>query len=169
MRSLPLRTDGSVQAWALVDDEDWDRVMSVTGWKLDAYGYVVRNLPRGQVVRGSQKLHRFIFGVTEADPEVDHRNGNRLDCRKSNLRLASRAENAQNVASRPGSSRFRGVSFSHRHRLPWRALVIQKGRRIFDQRFATELEAAQAASDFRLANLPYSAEEERFREYLTRL
>ncbi len=73
-------------------------------WRLHRAGYVVgwingRNVP----------LHRFITG---AEPEdiVDHVNGDKLDNRRSNLRVASLAENSCNrgMASN-NTSGYKGV------------------------------------------------------------
>ncbi len=56
-------------------------------------------------------LHREIVAAPP-DVLVDHRNGNGLDVRRTNLRLATRSENNWNRgAPSNAKSRFRGVSF----------------------------------------------------------
>lgn len=64
--------------------------------------------------RHNQLLHRVVMGVSESKlPKVDHINGNGLDCRRCNLRLASSEMNGRNVVG-PGkrnTSGYLGVSF----------------------------------------------------------
>ena len=57
-------------------------------------------------------LHRLVLGLKRGDPWVDHINGNGLDCRKENLRICSRYENAHNRAgaNRDTSTGVLGVS-----------------------------------------------------------
>lgn len=59
---------------------------------------------------GNIYLHRLILG--DADPrEIDHINGCGLDCRRSNLRWATRPQNMANMHRKAvGSSSYRGVS-----------------------------------------------------------
>lgn len=73
---------------------------------------------------------------------VDHKNGNGLDNRKSNLRLATHSENAQNSRHRKHtSSQYRGVSV--RNGL-WTALITQRGQQFYLGQFHSEEEAAKA-------------------------
>jgi hypothetical protein len=58
---------------------------------------------------------------------VDHRDGNRLDNRKLNLRVCDLGENNRNVGiSRRNTSGFKGVSFSRR-RGKYRAYIHLSG------------------------------------------
>lgn len=76
--------------------------------------------------------------------DVDHVNGDTLDCRRVNLRLATRSQNAANRHREIRSfSRFRGVSPNHRGG-KWRATITHQGRRMLLGSFDTE-EAAAAA------------------------
>jgi hypothetical protein len=73
-------------------------------------------------------LHRAILQPTD-DQVVDHINGNGLDNRRANLRLCTKA---QNTCNRPGygkTSRFKGVSWSKRHRA-WVMQIRDGDRRI---------------------------------------
>jgi hypothetical protein len=80
---------------ALVDDEDEFRILE-RKWRLikrrslDKTGYAVSSRSP-HIIR----MHRFLINAPE-DFEVDHINGNTLDNRKENLRLATRSENAAN-------------------------------------------------------------------------
>lgn len=53
-------------------------------------------------------LHRFIANA-EPGIEVDHKNRDGLDCRRSNLREATRAQNSVNRSYERTCGRFRGV------------------------------------------------------------
>ena len=54
-------------------------------------------------------VHRWVLGLCKGDRRIgDHINGNRLDNRRSNLRIVDASGSSQNVSGR-GRSRFRGV------------------------------------------------------------
>lgn len=76
-------------AETIVDAEDIDRVKNIK-WKLSNSGYAM-NTPRN---KPTQHLSRIILGV---DTFVDHINGNTLDNRKCNLRVATKSQNQMNV------------------------------------------------------------------------
>jgi hypothetical protein len=85
---------------------------------------------------------------------VDHKNGNPLDCTRENLRVLDDAGfNAQNVRTRGGSSRFRGVSASGSK---WQARVHHKGQGHYLGTFEQELDAAIAAELKRQQLMPYA-------------
>lgn len=122
VREVPL-TQGKV---ALVDDDDYDRVMRHK-W------FAVRNGKHwygkrciyvdGKIV--NCYIHRFILGVPDAVP-VDHRNGDGLDCRKDNMRVASPRENAWNV--RIGAKNTSGYKGVGRYKDGWKATIRKDGR-----------------------------------------
>ena len=73
----------------IVDDDDYKKYNHLR-WHLSDTGYAVRRT-NGETVR----LHRLIVNCPEG-LVVDHLNGNKLDCRKSNLRICTQKENAKN-------------------------------------------------------------------------
>lgn len=152
---IPLRRrDGTVKAYALVDDSDRELVEGWR-WSLTKRGYVRRTVR----VDGRQQtvhLHRVITGLERDDPrDVDHENGNRRDCRRSNLRVVTRAGNAQNVTRVRGRSRFRGVSW-HVSNRRWQAKLTVGYRQVHVGYFADELEAAIAAEGARRDLMPFA-------------
>lgn len=84
-------------------------------------------------------LHRYLMGEPSAD--IDHRNGDGLDDRRKNLRIATSSQNGANSRSRKGTSKFKGVSRSRGH---WRAAMRYNYKTIHLGRFDTEEEAARA-------------------------
>lgn len=148
MIRIPLRRrDGTVRAYALVDDQDAH--LAELRWCLQPGGYVRRDRD-GR----TEYLHRVVCGLVPGDGlEADHRNRNPLDCRRENLIVTTRAGNAQNVPGRGGSSRFRGVA-RHKHR--WQAYVGVGGRKIKLGYRDTELEAAILAANARAELLPFA-------------
>lgn len=96
---IPLRNiKKELIAVALVDEEDYDRVTEYN-WcakKINnVYKYAVGGVNKKQVY-----LHYFIMGKPEDNIVIDHINGNSFDNRKSNLRFATKRQNAQNKSSK---------------------------------------------------------------------
>lgn len=164
---IPLRRrDQTVAAHALIDPDDFERVNALT-WCLAGDGYVFHTTPEHTTVM----LHRFVLGLAPkwVDPhEVDHENRDRLDCRKSNLRIATRAENCQNQAPK-GRSSYRGVLFDARENT-WRArvrmVVDGQQRTLLSRRFRSELDAAIAAERVRLEHMPFATPDPRLAQYM---
>ncbi|MGN6564386.1 MAG: HNH endonuclease [Thermomicrobiales bacterium] len=118
---------------AVIDDEDAERVLAHK-WHADVEDggkriYAVRNETIAKGKRRIVRLHRFLMGEPDG-VEVDHRDGNTLNNRRSNLRLATRKENARNVRKRATNrSGYKGVSWHARDRL-WHARIMIDGRLI---------------------------------------
>jgi hypothetical protein len=159
--AIPLRDrQRRITHYALVDDQD--EHLAQKPWYQLASGYVVRT-----EVRDGRKvmvyLHREVVGVRSSaeDPvQVDHIDGNRLDNRRSNLRVANASENAQNRGANRGRCLPRGVHY--RPRLgDYLALGKLHGRRYEVGTYATPEEADRAIRGWRAANMPFSADARR--------
>lgn len=76
------------------------------------------------------RMHRVIIGAPKGI-EVDHIDGDSLNNRKSNLRLATRAQNAKNCR-RPinNKSGYKGVYF-HKASGKWLAQISANGKRVY--------------------------------------
>ena len=152
--------DGTIRAYALVDEADADAVLAHR-WCLNAGGYAkraVQHCNRHETIL----LHRQLMGLGRGDPRrVDHRNLNRLDCRRSNLRLATHAENMQNQADfgnrGPKTSRYRGVT-RRKDNGQWQAQAGLGKVHYHLGTYATEDEAARVVAAFRAERMPFSAE-----------
>ena len=137
-------------AWAIIDDADLTLIEPHL-WRLHVEGYAwVHNDEKGRRGIG---MHRMILGAEADGLEVDHVNGNRLDNRRCNLRVVSRAENAQNHPSRRGTSAHRGVT---RRGDRWIAQGKVGGRNHYLGIFDDELTAARVAAEWRREHLPFT-------------
>lgn len=134
-----------IVAHALVDDEDvpgllWNR-------------WYVHETPTGIYARTNRErprtllMHRLIMDAPR-DLEVDHVNGNGLDNRRENLRLATRRENARNVRKQDGrTSRFKGVAWQEGKGV-WEAYIKGHPQHVHIGVFRTEEDAARAYDYF---------------------
>ena len=94
----------------LVDKEDCEFLINFGKWYIDNTGYVKNS-------HKSQKIHRLIM-KNPINLHIDHINGDKLDNRKCNLRVATVSENRQNqlVNYKNNKSGQIGVYFATSHR-----------------------------------------------------
>jgi hypothetical protein len=99
-------------------------------WNRNTSSFYVNTNLRTPTGWTTGQLHRMILAPEDSSIEVDHRNGDILDNRRENLRLASRAENGCNRgAQRNNTSGHRGVSWHKQHQC-WRAYIMINGKNI---------------------------------------
>lgn len=138
MKTIPL-TKGAV---AIVDDRDYPAV-SRHKWYLCSAGYAARQSPR---VNGKQRqilMHREIFG-TPPGMETDHRDGNKLNNRRRNLREAT---DSQTCMNRRGWGKFpKGVS-AHKQTGKFVGMIHAGGKRHYLGLFPTPDLAHAAYND----------------------
>lgn len=131
---------------ALVDDEDYERVMAAGKWQAYPSGetaYAKRGVRRPDGVWRLLSLHTFLTGYTL----TDHHNGNGLDNRRANLRPATHGQNCANRAlQRNNTSGFKGVNW-HSHSRKWKAQIRANGTKRHLGVFGTPEEAARAYDD----------------------
>lgn len=128
---------------ALVDDQDFNLV-SQFKWRSFSprnVFYAVANIKAPKGKGHGLLMHRLLMGVK--GKSIDHINGNGLDNRRENLRLATAKQNAFNIPKRKGcTSRFKGVSWDASKKR-WESKLMAD-RKIFIGRFSDEVEAAKA-------------------------
>ena len=73
------------------DLEDYDKIKDYC-WCFNDQDYVVAHNKSGNNIR----LHRLILNINDKDIIIDHKNRRKNDNRKSNLRIATKSENAMN-------------------------------------------------------------------------
>jgi hypothetical protein len=111
--------------YAIIDIDDIDKVKNIK-WRINCNGYVINNNQH------SLFLHRVILGV---DTFVDHINGNRLDNRKSNLRVCTKQENKMNIGIYKGYYHIKDK---------WIAKIKQNGKQLHLGSFNYKEEAQYA-------------------------
>lgn len=152
---IPVEKHGEVVAYAVVDAQD--SRLARHRWKLDRDGYARRNTTiNGRAF--TVLLHREIMGLVPGDGmEIDHENRDRLDCRRENLRVATRYQQMQNRIGGWGTSLHRGVYWSKKEG-KWRVQVRVNHQTHNLGSFADEEVAAAVASAFRAEHMPHSPE-----------
>jgi len=139
---------------AIVDDDDFEKfgrfkfqaIPCLTGGGYYANGHF----------NGKKRfLHREIMGSPKG-LRVDHKNGDKLDCRKENLRVCTVAQNAMNRkgAQKNSKTGVRGVS-PHRDGKRFTAAIGFGNRMIILGHFDTVKEASKSYAD---ANKKYFGE-----------
>ena len=127
---LPLNRNGKFITCTIVDDDDWEKIKDYR-WGVTTWGYVRAY----RQVNGGQKaiyMHKLLLGIQDSDLQGDHINFDRLDNRKSNLRVATRSENRANRRTGwvKGISGYRGVTWYDPYKI-WRVRVKVEKREIF--------------------------------------
>lgn len=157
--SIPL-SRGKV---AIIDAIDADERILAFKWSFSGQ-YATRG--RKKKADGYGPTVVFLHQVVMNAPDgalIDHINGDKLDCRRSNLRPATRPQNAWNSRHAVGKSGFRGVKVKGNR---WQAQMSVDGRNRYIGSFATPEDAARAydaearrlRGEFAVLNFPNDAE-----------
>lgn len=147
--------------FALVDDEDAD--LRDLKWSAGPrYAHRATRKPDGR--HTTQSLHRVIGARIGLTGTIDHKNRGGFDCRRTNLRAATYAQNAHNRSrDRDNTSGFKGVNWFARNRR-WRA-YIAADRKVHHLGYFDDPESAARAYDcaarelhgeFAVTNFPQS-------------
>ncbi len=111
--------------FALVDDEDFDRVNQHTWW---AFPYRHGNYrARGRINRKEIYMHRFIINAPKGMC-VDHINHDALDNRKFNLRLCTIQQNTFNQGRVNNKHGLKGIYLCSQTN-KWVAQIVKDGKR----------------------------------------
>ena len=92
---IPLTGKRGIGKLCIVDHAVWHELVK-SSWNLANTGY-----PQARINNKLWNLHEYLMRDVERDKKamvIDHINTNKLDNRLSNLRVASRSENAQNLS-----------------------------------------------------------------------
>ncbi len=143
MKEIPL-TQGLV---AIVDDEDYESLSAYKWCAAFAANtnsfYAIRN-GRGSSKRGrgTIRMHRIILDAP-AGIQVDHANGNTLDNRRNNIRLATRNDNNRNrKLSKTNTSGYKGVCRDSTN--TWKAQITVNDTNIYLGSFPSRESAYEA-------------------------
>jgi hypothetical protein len=136
-KQVPL-TRGQV---AIVDDEDYERVMAAGPWHV----YLNKHMwyPRRRVGKRHQPLANFVLGTVDSCM-IDHIDHNGLNNCKHNLREVSYTENNHNRRKQHNTtSTYYGVSRSTSGD-SWEASIRKDGKYYYIGKFRDQLTAARA-------------------------
>lgn len=92
------------QKFIVLHDECDQELISGYRWYIGTDGYV------RTVEKYPKLMHRLILGITDRRVHVDHKNRNKLDNVRSNIRACTRGQNMANRRS-GGRSQYLGVSY----------------------------------------------------------
>lgn len=129
---------------AIIDLEDYDKVKNHTWYANRRYG--IWYAESGRVGSKGISIHRLILNVSSGE-QVDHINGDGLNNRKCNLRIASNQQNKFNSRKQKTRnkklclSKYKGVSKNYNR---WYSRIVKNGVIIYLGTFDTEFEAARA-------------------------
>jgi hypothetical protein len=148
-------TQGKV---AIVDNDDYERILSYGKWTYHKNGYAI--IQKGfknefgswcvKVIR----MHRIVLNAQDGQ-FVDHSNEDKLDNRKTNIRICTQIENKRNVGIRKNNkSGFKGVFF-WKDRNKFTSQIWFEKKKIHLGVFINPIDAARAYND---AALKYHGE-----------
>lgn len=124
----------------IVDDEDYEQLVQYNWYYHN--GYAVRKSSRKTKDRKTLYLHRIL--LNPGNQYIDHINGNKLDNRKENLRVASRSQNAMNTNKlKNKTSIYKGV-YLYKRTGKWIARISLNGKCYSLGCFVNEIDAAKA-------------------------
>lgn len=155
---------GEVVAYAIVSKCD-GQAKNIR-WRLNSDGYPIADVS-GKTIKMSHYIMEVDKGVS-----VDHKDGNRLDHRRGQLRIVTAHQNAQNRHKKKGaSSEYYGVYF-HTRTKKWHTRVRGKNACCLGY-FESEIEAAEAYDmwtvhgqhEFRKLNFPENLDKYKEKEY----
>lgn len=131
-KSIPLRGQYGTGKSVIVDDEDYEYLHDKVLYA-DKREFVYIKIGRNKYL-----LHRFILDIHgKIEPMIDHRNHNRLDNSRNNLRECTNSQNQANTKSWEGRD-SKGVYFC---RGKWVARIMVNGIRKYIGRFLDKDEA----------------------------
>lgn len=128
--------------YCLVSKEDYNHLNKYK-WYTINNGYI-----KSRINSKSYYIHRYIYKyILKEDITnyvIDHINGNPLDNRKCNLRIATKQQNMYNIKSHiNSSSKYIGVSYRN-DRKKWNSYITINGKKKSLGHFKDEIEAAKA-------------------------
>lgn len=130
---------------ALVDVADLPKIEAHGSWhsRPDTRGWYARSGSRGSDGKVMVvTMHRIVMAAPKGTM-IDHKNGNGLDNRRSNLRFCTNAENQFNQRPQIGrASQYKGVWRGYGGR--WVAHIRHKGKQKYLGTYDTQEDAARA-------------------------
>jgi hypothetical protein len=138
MKEIKLNNGGSTMV-----DDDLFEALSKFNWRKDKLANHVCITTGPKNKRRTLRMHRLIMEAKDGEI-VDHINGNTLDNRKENLRIANKSENGMNRKKQSNNtSGYKGVC-KHSQTNKWVAQIIKGSYKWQCSKYSTAIEAAIA-------------------------
>lgn len=122
---------------ALADADMYEMLQAMGSWWATTNGYAATKMGGKNVF-----MHRVIMDATDTAMQVDHKNNDRCDNRKPNLRVCSHRRNMWNVAGTTNKYGYKGVGY-HAKQDRYRAQIQVKGKKLCGPNRKTAKEAAR--------------------------
>lgn len=90
MKQIPLGGKLGKGKFAVVDDSDYSKLV-MHGWSIDSTGY-----PQACCDGKKVRMHNFLLGKSCRDKQIDHKDRDKLNNQRSNLRFVTHKENNNN-------------------------------------------------------------------------
>ena len=145
MKKIDISTPKHPDTFALVDDEDYERINKYkwTPTNCNHKIYVQRKIYIKGFTDLTLLMHREIMRYV-GGKEIDHINGNTLDNRKENLRRCTHSQNSMNKPKPTNNiSGYKGVYFS-KQKNKWHAEIRKEHKKHHIGFFINKIEAAKA-------------------------
>lgn len=130
MKKVPLIGKKGKGKHAIVDDKDYEKIARYRWYY--CRGYAVSDF--------GVRMHRFIMNPPQ-DLVIDHINHDRLDNRRSNLKICTQLENSQN---RTHAKATHGNVYSNKNATKWYACNRIDGKQVRSKYYDTYEEAEEA-------------------------
>jgi len=132
--------------YALVDDKDFKTMNEVKWYLYSNKKHDCMYAMREVSLKGKKTniwMHRLILGAPR-NKSVDHINGNGLDNRRKNLRLATHSQNMKNrKINKNNTSGYKGVCWNVAAKA-WVVYIGVNGEKKYEGMFDSKLKAHQA-------------------------
>jgi hypothetical protein len=134
----------------IIDTDDLEKIINMGKICIDVMGYCFISVPPKK-----KKIHRVVMGY-DGELFIDHINGNTLDNRKCNLRIATVQQNSQNQhrLHPRNTSGYRNVTWSNTYKC-WRVIICVNGKRLSKHMHNKE-DAIALAKEWRKKYMPFS-------------
>ncbi len=142
MKQIKLNGKYATDEYAVIDDQYFDEISKYI-WFLSPQGYVRRD-KKINGISYAIFLHKLILNTPKGF-DTDHINGNKLDNRRSNLRICKHKDNSRNAKKRIDgvTSRYIGVHYA-KDRKKWVSKINVNSKRFSIGEFDKEIWAAMA-------------------------
>jgi len=148
MKKIPISTYGETVNFAIVDNDDYEKVLSYSKkWHLDKFKttcYVRCAIKKNGKWQSGKRMHTVIMNPLKGFV-IDHLNNNGLDNRKKNLRVCRICENSRARHKVLSASGYKGVYMQKDGRpRKYQSYITVNKKRTIVRAFYTAKEAAAA-------------------------